>query len=162
MSRSFWLYQGKSHILDGDHDLELASMGNNRAIWFARLTNALAEHYSLPPCIREEMDCWGDHQAEGNKFCQVVETVFNHKEDALYELPEVKYFEGLNGWARYAAGVYQIIRDRIYDWNWESKEEPCYSTYASSYEGQPFSPVQYATTNWPTIHSGEKIGKEVK
>lgn len=89
----------------------LASMGNSGAVLFFHLTQAVAQHYGLPSGMEDDRGDDSFHMDEA-QFRALVIAAFADPIDLLY------------GWAKYAAGMYDISEGRRHVWTWAPEALP--------------------------------------
>lgn len=115
----------------------VSDMAFSSAEMLILLTEAARLYYGFPnPVFRdltkEQSECFVDE----DEFCRLVELTFASPHAMLYP------------WAREAAGMYEVIKDEMYEWMWTPKEYPVI----------PFFPVR-RKGYVPKKVSYEKIGK---
>jgi hypothetical protein len=117
----------------GDPYTILADTSYKKAMLFAIFTDAVGRHFRLPTGILEGLNGWGNLDVDETLFCALVEAVFAR--------PDVL----LTFWAQYAAGMYDVAKQKRHPWRWEvSQSHPINfrPTYVAV-EAPPLLPVIY-------------------
>ena len=122
-----------------DKGKEVSEMSSNRARAFVGVTNGIAEAFHVPrPIVYDGCDFVVNEE----EFCSLVEFIFQNTP-----------LNVLFGWAPHAAGIYESIKDELYEWHWREWPSNC-SIPPKSSRLEPTNSMEFR----PTRESGKKIG----
>lgn len=108
-------------IFCNSHHATLCDLSNGRARLFIAMAQLAMEHTALYSTGLSEIrgdECY----VEEKQFCLLVETVLANPINLLYV------------WAEEAAGIYEVIKGKRFQWVWRGRDEPHF----------PFRPVRRA------------------